>query len=196
MDAFRIAQEFVAKWEGGLTDHPDDPGGITRYGVSLRFLGDLAKKKEDADALERMGVFFPIGPDSIRKLTPDQAATIFRWVFWDRPRLHELPPLTAIVAYDANVNTGTGQSTKFLQRACNAFEGDKLDVDGIIGPKTRARAFSMLKQDFVLAGMCVNERDSFYKRLCVDKPKYEAFRAGWLNRTKDLRRLIKGEVKA
>ena len=191
MDALKIAQEFVAKWEGGLSDHPSDPGGITNYGVSLRFLQDLAGKKENSEALERMGVIFPIGPDSIRKLTPDMAASIFRWRFWLIPKLDELPPLTAIVTYDANVNTGTGQSTKFLQRACNAFEGEKLDVDGLIGPKTRARAMSMLKQDLVLAEMCVNERDSFYSALVADKPSYAQFRAGWLNRTKDLRKLVR-----
>ncbi|MDR2056584.1 MAG: hypothetical protein LBQ10_12075 [Desulfovibrio sp.] len=192
MATFDTAQKFVAKWEGGLTDHPDDPGGITNYGVSLRFLKDLAGKKENADALERMGVIFPIGPDSIRKLTPDMAASIFRWRFWLVPKLDEFPPLTAIVTYDANVNTGTGQSTKFLQRSCNAFEGEKLDVDGLIGPKTRARAMSMLKQDLVLAEMCIGERESFYKALVADKPSYAPFRAGWLNRTKDLRNLVRG----
>jgi len=36
--SFEAAHAFTARWEGGLVDHPDDPGGVTNFGVSLRFL--------------------------------------------------------------------------------------------------------------------------------------------------------------
>ena len=39
---FDTAHAFTARWEGGLTDHPADPGGLTKYGVSLRWVQDLA----------------------------------------------------------------------------------------------------------------------------------------------------------
>lgn len=35
---FEAAHAFTARWEGGLVDHPNDPGGVTNHGVSLRFL--------------------------------------------------------------------------------------------------------------------------------------------------------------
>lgn len=40
-EAFQLAHAFTARWEGGLSDHPSDPGGITNHGVSLRWVQDL-----------------------------------------------------------------------------------------------------------------------------------------------------------
>lgn len=40
-EVFEAAHAHVAKWEGGYFDHPDDPGGVTMYGVSLMFLKEL-----------------------------------------------------------------------------------------------------------------------------------------------------------
>ena len=39
-----MVHAFTAQWEGGLTDHPADPGGLTNYGVSLRWVQDLARQ--------------------------------------------------------------------------------------------------------------------------------------------------------
>ena len=41
MDVFEVAHTFTAHWEGGLDDDPRDPGGITHWGVCLRFLQEL-----------------------------------------------------------------------------------------------------------------------------------------------------------
>ena len=46
MGDFAKAHAFTARWEGGFTDHPADPGGVTNHGVSLRF---LRGQKEDID---------------------------------------------------------------------------------------------------------------------------------------------------
>ena len=40
-EVFEAAHAHVAKWEGGYFDHPNDPGGVTMYGVSLMFLLSL-----------------------------------------------------------------------------------------------------------------------------------------------------------
>ncbi|UIJ38551.1 hypothetical protein LWC08_02995 [Desulfobaculum bizertense] len=34
MDALKAALDFVLQYEGGFVNHPDDPGGATKYGVS------------------------------------------------------------------------------------------------------------------------------------------------------------------
>jgi len=36
MDKMTRAVSYVRPIEGGLVDHPDDPGGITNMGISLR----------------------------------------------------------------------------------------------------------------------------------------------------------------
>ena len=46
-ESFQLAHAFTARWEGGLSDHPPDPGGITNHGVSLRWVQDLARQARD-----------------------------------------------------------------------------------------------------------------------------------------------------
>ena len=33
--------DFILKWEGGYTDHPNDPGGATNMGVTIGTLKGL-----------------------------------------------------------------------------------------------------------------------------------------------------------
>ena len=135
-DNFTIAHKFTAKWEGGESDHPDDGGGLTKYGVSLKFLGGLSGTQSNRDVLERMGIRLPITRQVIYDLTRDQAASLFRWQFWDKLRLSLIPLRPAVVLYDAAVNSGPAQSVKLAQRGYNACVtyGQPLVVDGIMGP--------------------------------------------------------------
>ena len=48
-EVFEAAHAHVAKWEGGYFDHPNDPGGVTMYGVSLMFLKGLDLWEGDID---------------------------------------------------------------------------------------------------------------------------------------------------
>ncbi len=43
-EAFALAHEFTAQWEGGLSNHPQDVGGITQYGVSYAWLMQLEEE--------------------------------------------------------------------------------------------------------------------------------------------------------
>jgi len=128
--SFEQADKFRMRWEGGLSDDAADPGGITNYGVSLRFLRSLGHDVDgDGD----------IDADDIRCLTPAGAALILRQEFWTCQDLDSFPPLLAIAHYDASVNCGRGRAVRCLQAACNAFDGPKIDEDGRLGPKTRSR---------------------------------------------------------
>jgi len=199
--AFELAHAFTAEWEGGFVNHPKDPGGATNYGVSLRWL-----KEEGIDLDFQLS--FPIDHNGdgvidildIKALTPKQAEELFRIAFWDRLRLDDLPTLTAIVTYDAAVNTGRGQAARFLQRACNTFNGEALAVDGAIGPLTRARALQIgMVSDGCLAELCLQERSAFHRMLAANSPypdgrDYRDFLIGWLNRTSAGHRYIKSMV--
>jgi lysozyme family protein len=123
----------------------------------------------------------------IRALTAAKAAEIFKGEFWDRLRCDEMPPKTAIVVYDAAVNTGRGQSVKFLQRTLG-FTGK--DVDGLIGPKTIAATQDFTGPDLMLAYGCIEQRERFYADLTNSKPALSKFLKGWLNRCRDLRKFI------
>ena len=189
---FSIAHKFTAKWEGGESDHPDDGGGLTKYGVSLKFLGGLSGTQSNRDVLERMGIRLPITRQVIYDLTRDQAASLFRWQFWDKLRLSLIPLRPAVVLYDAAVNSGPAQSVKLAQRGynrCVAY-GQPLVVDGIMGPATRA-AMNMADTDKCLSAM-LDAREKFIQTIVANNPSQQVFLRGWINRVDDLRRYVRG----
>jgi len=189
---FSIAHKFTAKWEGGESDHPDDGGGLTKYGVSLKFLGGLSGTQSNRDVLERMGIRLPITRQVIYDLTRDQAASLFRWQFWDKLRLGLIPLRPAVVLYDAAVNSGPAQSVKLAQRGynrCVAY-GQPLVVDGIMGPATRA-AMQLADTDKCLSAM-LDAREKFFQTIVDNNPSQQVFLRGWINRVDDLRRYVRG----
>lgn len=189
---FIKANAFTRKWEKGYVNHPNDPGGATWNGVSLRFLrdrgldinGDGKIDVEDILTLWRNG---------------DQAKVdeIFYRAFWLEPELDRLQalPLQAVV-YDASVNCGCQRSAIFLQRACNCLlpPGERLREDGMIGPKTAAAANRYCGK--TLASLALDRRLYFHNRLVANSPHrdgrdYRPFAAGWRNRVNALRQYIR-----
>ena len=55
-DNFTLAHTFTARWEGGLSDHEADPGGITNHGISLRWVTDLARQAKERCLRDAMGI--------------------------------------------------------------------------------------------------------------------------------------------
>ena len=183
--AWRIAQDFVAAREGGYVNDPRDPGGATKFGVSLRWLRSLGLDIDgDGD----------ITAADIKALTPAQAESLFKAHFWDCARLDELPARVAICHYDASVNMGPGAATKRLQAVCNAYNTHPtLVVDGVLGPATRACVCTLcptIKEVHAFCDRLLSSRESFYCSLAVCKPKFKAFLRGWLARVHALRLLI------
>lgn len=73
MADYRKSIPVILKNEGGLTDDPYDAGGITNYGVCLRFAqdtGDLELFDVDHDG--------KITREDIKKLTIDDATEAFK----------------------------------------------------------------------------------------------------------------------
>lgn len=110
---FDTAVEHILEFEGGLVDHPKDPGGITKYGISLRAFPDL-------------------GADGIRKLTKADAKKIYKEHYWDKVHCDKLPENVRLMVFDCAVNQGVGFATRALQSAASVH------IDGIIGPTTLA----------------------------------------------------------
>ena len=179
---FDRAHAFTAKWEGGFSDHPADAGGVTMHGASLAFVRDLADTPAGNTLLRRLGVRLPVTAASVRALTAQQAAALFRHAFWDRLRLDGLPLRPACVLYDAAVNCGPRQAVVLAQRGYNRCVGPygvKLEVDGLLGPHTRAALAA--DTDTIVRAM-LKERRAFYRQLASDKPSQAVFLKGWLNR--------------
>ena len=191
-DNFSIAHAFTAKWEGGLSDDAADSGGLTKFGVDLAMMQDIASTQAGRDTLDRMGIILPVTRNTIKNLTETQAASIYRWQAWEALKLDQIPLRPAVVLYDAAVNSGPKQSVKFAQRgynACVAY-GQPLDTDGIMGPATR-KAMQQADTDKILMAM-LDQREKFFNDLVRAKPSQEVFLKGWLNRVTDLRRYVRG----
>lgn len=122
----QIAAEIVAR-EGGFVNDPDDPGGATKYGVTI-------------GTLRRLGVDLngdgSTGHDDLKLLTRAQAARIFVEHFFRGPKLDQLPAAVQPSVFDMYVNSGAN-AVKILQRLV-ARMGFPCDDDGLVGPRTVA----------------------------------------------------------
>ncbi len=119
-----IADEIVAR-EGGYVNDPDDPGGATKYGVSI---GTMRRLGLDLDGDGG------VDTDDVRKMTPGRAREIFVEHYYARPRIDALPQDLQPSVFDMYVNAG-GNAVKILQRVLRDM-GQTLPVDGAIGPRT------------------------------------------------------------
>ena len=191
---FKIANVFTQKWEKGYVNHPNDPGGATYNGVSLRFLKQTKTDINGDGVIDAKDIL-----DLYRRKDQAKVDEIFFKAFWRDPALDQFPSLPLQVClYDTNVNTGRTQTAKFLQRACNAFDGStKLVVDGKIGPKTLSAVKTFIAKGYGLSvsRLFVVERMDFHTMLCDNSPyrdgrDYRPFAKGWANRVNDLRKYV------
>ena len=191
-DNFSIAHAFTAKHEGGLSDDAADSGGLTKFGVDLAMMQDIASTQAGRDTLDRMGIILPVTRNTIKNLTETQAVSIYRWQAWESLKLDIIPLRPAVLIYDAAVNSGPKQSVRFAQRGYNScvLYGQPLDTDGIMGPATR-KAMQQADTDKILMAM-LDQREQFYRDIVAAKPSQEVFLKGWLNRVTDLRRYVRG----
>lgn len=174
MARFDLAIPIILKHEGGFVDNPSDPGGATKFGVSLRFLVTLQKKIGD---LNKDGV---IDRKDIVSMTESQAKTIYETQWWDRYGYGNITDqAVATKIFDMAVNMGASQAHKIAQRALTNL-GIKVDVDGQLGPKTVA-AINKVAPNALLTQLRI-ECANFYKRLVAQKPSFKVFERGWLAR--------------
>ena len=160
------------KWEGGYSNDPDDPGGATNHGISLRFLvniGALDQYDFDNDG--------DLTPLDVRALTKEQAAILYKEYFWN-DRYYDLPEDLAIKLFDLGVNMGPKQAVLLLQQeiGCRPY-------DGIYGNKTD-HAVHRSRQD-VLA-MLIARAARFYYTLAAKRPASRKYLYGWLRRCYDV----------
>lgn len=191
---FDTAHVFTARWEGGLTDHPSDPGGITQHGVSLRWLRQLeAQAARQGDTPASAYDFNSDGrvdANDIRACTKAQAAALFKKHFWDTNRCDALPHALALVVYDMAVNAGSAVGVRLVQASCNTVAEAYLDTftplaeDGQCGPRTIAccRALAQAHLDFYTARHAVRARQAWYTSLVRTRADLSPFLKGWHNR--------------
>lgn len=174
MSDFEQAVKTVFANEGGLTDHPADPGGITNYGITLIVLredGPFGDIDSDGD----------IDADDIRTLTMDQARAIYDRQWWERYGYGRIEnQWIATKLLDLSVNLGPRQAHVVMQRALCAV-GRVVKVDGQLGPVTvQAINDCGNKPGLFVAMRC--EAAGVYRLIVACKPGLGVFLMGWLRR--------------
>ena len=173
MSCFNKAVLVVLEHEGGFSNHKNDPGRATNFGISLRWLKDQGLYG-DLDDNNTVDI------EDIKAITVETASRIYREKWWEKyhyDRVIDCPLATKV--FDMAVNMGGSRAHKILQGAINRIGGE-LIVDGIIGPRT-ITATNTSDSDTLLAEIR-KEQEKFYLRLIAKKPALGVFRNGWLRR--------------
>ncbi len=134
--------------EGGYTAGKNDPGGETKYGISKRSYPHL----------------------DIADLNLDDAKAIYKRDFWDRAQCDRLHPDLAFQVFDGAVNSGIGNSIRWLQEASGVA------VDGVVGPLTLRKVGDM--EPSIIIARYNGVRLKFMATLST----FDVFGRGWCRR--------------
>lgn len=140
---------FTLEQEGGLVDDPNDPGGLTNFGISQRA--------------------YP-GVD-IRGLTAATASDIYGRDYWARVAGDSLPIGVDLMVFDMAVNAGVERSAEILQGCVGAAQ------DGAIGPATLGAVQQACAADngAGLVSLLATRQQGFYESL----GGWSIYGAGW-----------------
>jgi lysozyme family protein len=168
MNRSDFAIDSVINQEGGFVNDPHDPGGATKYGISIRVhKDDIGDKDGDGD----------IDSDDVRLLKQEEARVIYKKEYWDRIHGDSLHPGVAFYLLDTAVNIGLIRAIGLLQRACNA------KVDYIIGKGTKSASWcpGVLERLHDL-------RIRYYQSL----PGFRFYGRGWTRRSNEVFKVASG----
>ena len=177
----QIAAAIVAR-EGGFVKDADDPGGATKYGVTL-------------GTLRRLGIDLTgdgkVTEADVRRLSRDRATEIFVTHYFRQPRVAELPDCLQASVFDMYVNAGS-TAVRLLQQLLNRMGFDLVE-DGIVGPQTiRAAQEAAVVAPDHLADAYGIARRNYYYALAEARPasrKYARARdggkGGWIRRAEE-----------
>lgn len=165
-----IANVLVSEGGAKYTNHPADPGGPTKYGITLRDVRAYIDPAADAD--------------DVKALTKEQAVSIYEGKYWKHRcvRGDLLPAGLDYSIFDYGVNAGVNRAGLVLRRLL-AVSTDRCDVSDALVAIIR-------RKDTVQTIRAVSaERRRFYANLIAAKPALGVFRKGWANRVDAVERI-------
>lgn len=100
-DNFKQAMSFIAEWEWGnrkdghYTNHPSDPGGETKFGISKKAYPEI----------------------DIKSLTLLEAEEIYKKDYWFRSNCDTMEWPLAMSVFDASINCGVRRAREWLGKS-------------------------------------------------------------------------------
>ena len=175
MASFDTAIPVVLRHEGGFVNCKNDPGGITNFGISIRWLKsqnllselELEEGDKTQDELSVM-----------KDMSEDQAKGFYKCWWWDKYGYQNfISDAVGTKVFDTAVNVGASRAHRILQGIVGVVQ------DGVLGPKSFSEANAMSPS--VLVVKFQTAQAQFYRDLVTKNPKLEEFISGWLNRAYD-----------
>jgi lysozyme family protein len=163
MSTFELAIPVILAHEGGLVNAPDDPGGLTNFGITLKWWQSVD----------------PTGTaEMLKSMSVEYAEILYRHHWWDRYGYGQiLDQKIATKVFDMAVNMGATQAHKLVQSACG------LVTDGILGRETLWTLNAHNEHgNCSLMQAIVARATEFYTDLAARKPELAKFLPGWLRR--------------
>ena len=103
---FLISLTFTLQYEGGYSNHPDDPGGPTNMGIT-QHVYNLYRTDKD----------LPI--QSVKNISIDEMHEIYKNNYWNIAGCSVLPSGIDFAIFDLAVNNGIGRAKQFLLKTNN-----------------------------------------------------------------------------
>jgi lysozyme family protein len=202
MTKFDIAFDYVIENEKGLNNDPTDRGGITKYGISEKFIESLKGEylndlpftksvKISSAHVNHITIEDIVSSgcsikEYIISLEINQAKLIYQKYFW-------LPIYDQIehqdicnYIFDMTVQHGHKKAAELVQRAINANWRDRfVEIDGIFGPYTLCevnRHSTGHATKLVFKSCLIAVRESLFRCIVAHDKTQDNKLEGWLKR--------------
>lgn len=176
---FNEAIKHLIQAEGGFVNHPNDPGGATKYGITLNTLRDY-RNNPSLDAKD------------VELLNLDEAKEIYFERYYKPLGLNECTNrIACIILLDQAVNRGLSACIHDLHQ----IFGYKINpsfpraVDVLNFYEEEFDKLPMLNISFAIDFLIRSQSE--YLRIAKNNQKLAIFLNGWMNRTHRLFALIK-----
>ena len=158
---FEKSLEMLLHHEGGFSNHPSDPGGITNFGVTK--------------AVYEKWVGREVSIEEMKDLTHEDVAPIYKKNYWDKLKGDDpmMPSGLDFAAFDWGVNSGTGRPARVIQKYIGATQ------DGALGPRSLGKIAENDPGNIIQ--YLYEQRQKFYEGLKT----FETFGKGWIRRNQE-----------
>jgi hypothetical protein len=166
--------EDILRREGGFVDHPNDRGGPTNFGITLRSLASW--RKHD------------VTRDDVRRMAQPEARDIYKGRYFLQPRIDTLPAAIQPLMFDMCINHGPGTAIKLLQEVLQA-SSPPCSVDGGVGDETiqsAAKALTAVGPE-TLVNTLVDRRVDLFEAIAAKDASQKVFLKGWRRRAEEFR---------
>ena len=173
-DAVDAMIEDILRREGGFVDHPNDRGGPTNFGITLRTLASWRESD--------------VSRDDVRRMSLAEARAIYKDRYFLQPQTDRLPAAVQPVVFDMSINHGPGTAIKLLQEVLQAAS-PPCSVDGGVGDETIQSATKALTAvgAKALVNKLVDRRVALFRAIATNDVSQEVFLKGWLRRAEEFR---------